>query len=116
MEKKKDINKPQHNAFRINARQVKLIVAGIILFLLVIFPKPQRITYEYANMVTVGTYWDGLFGPGVLFDSNAKFVRLDEDTEHLHVCFARENDNCLRYKVIKNTGFGGYISSWFEED
>lgn len=116
MDKKKDTNNQASRGFSIDAKQVKLIAAGALLFLLIIFPKPQRITYEYANMVSVGTYWDGLFGPGVLFDSNAKFVRLDEDTEHLHVCYAKENDNCLRYKVIKNTGFGGYISSWFEED
>lgn len=96
--------------------QTKLKLAAVCLFMLaiVIFPKPQRITYEYASMVSEGTYWDGLFGSGVLFDSNAKFVRLDEDTDHLHVCFNPENDNCLRYKVIENKGFVGYIASFFE--
>lgn len=117
MDKKKVKSKfkqPESNASHELHTKIKLAGVGVLLLLIIMFPKPQRITYEYANMVSQGTYWDGLFGPGILFDSNAKFVRLDEDTEHLHVCFNQENDNCLRYKVIENEGFGGYIASMFE--
>lgn len=94
--------------------KIKVAVFFVLLAVFIAFPKPQRITYEYARMVSVGTYWGGLFGPGMLMDSNAKFVSLDEDTDHLHVCFNEENDNCMRYKVIENHGFFGYIASWFE--
>lgn len=116
MDKKKVKATSQNEGFSVSPIHLKLASAALLLVLVIIFPKPQRITYEYANMVSTGTYWDGLFGPGMLLDSNAKFVRLDEDTEHLHVCYSQENDNCLRYKVIDNTGFGGYIVSWFNED
>lgn len=116
MDKKKASNSEQAEKFSFTATHAKLVGGAVLLVLILIFPKPQRITYEYANMVSQGTYWDGLFGPGMLLDSNAKFVRLDEDTEHLHVCYAKENDNCLRYKVIENSGFGGYIASWFTEE
>lgn len=117
MEKKKvQTTSTQNQSFMIDPVYLKLAAVAVLLALVVLFPKPQRITYEYANMVSKGTYWDGLFGPGMLLDSNAKFVRLDEDTEHLHVCYSQENDNCLRYKVIDNSGFSGYVASWFSKE
>ncbi len=96
-------------------KNIKIIAGILVVLALVFFPKPQRITYEYANLVSEGTYWDGLWGSGVLFDAKASFVRLDKDTNHLHVCYTvKEDNNCLRYRVIENKGFLGYILSWFE--
>lgn len=95
-------------------KKLKLAIGLLTVLAILLFPKPQQITYEYANIVSEGTYWDGLIGSGMLFDSSASFVRLDDDTNHLHVCFSKANDNCLRYKVLENRGFGGYIASWFE--
>lgn len=116
MEKKKvkpQIKQSETNHSHEKATRVKVALVGIVLLLLLLFPKPQLIRYEYANMVSESIYWDGLYGPAQLLDSNAKFVSLDEDTDHLHVCFNKENDNCLRYKIIENKGFGGYLTTIF---
>lgn len=117
MDKKKvktNYKQSEANASHEKTTKLKVTAVGLLLLFIVLFPKPQRISYEYASMVSHGTYWDGFFTSGVLFDSNAKFVSLDEDTDHLHVCFNKENDNCMRYKVIENKGFGGYLASFFD--
>ena len=94
-------------------KNIKLAIGALVALLIIAFPKPQRITYEYANMVSEGTYWDGVYGNGQLLDSNAVLVILDEDTNHLHVCFSEDDSNCMRYKIIENSGFFGYIGGLF---
>ncbi|MBE1298693.1 MAG: hypothetical protein GJ680_02115 [Alteromonadaceae bacterium] len=96
-------------------KNLKVIAALVLVALILFIPKPQRIKYEYANMVSESTYWDGLGGSGVLFDAKASFVRLDKDTNHLHVCHSvTDTSNCLKYRVIENKGFTGYLLSFFE--
>ena len=94
---KKNVRKPANNSKsqqtssndEVN-KKIKLAIGVLTLLAVLLFPKPQRITYEYANMVSEGTYWDGLFGSGMLFDSSAHFVRLDDDTDHRMYASARK--------------------------
>lgn len=92
---------------------LKTIAAAIVFFLLLIFPKPQQITYRYGNLITESTYWNGLGGSGVLFDAQAEFVKLDTATDNLHVCYSlKDEGSCITYRVIENKGFMGFLTSW----
>jgi hypothetical protein len=93
---------------------LQMLAAVVILAVAIIIPKPQQITYRYGNMLTESTYWDGLGGSGVLFDARAEFVKFDEDTQHLNVCYSlKDEGSCITYQVIENKGFMGFLGSWF---
>ncbi|XOV81199.1 MAG: hypothetical protein ACFHVJ_09675 [Aestuariibacter sp.] len=93
---------------------LKLLAGVIVLVVAIVFPKPQQITYRYGNLITESTYWDGLGGSGMLFDARADFVKLDEDTQNLNICYSlKDEGSCITYQVIENKGFMGFISSWF---
>lgn len=96
--------------------RLQLIAAGIILLLgFSFFPKPQLIKYKSANIVSEAVYWQGFGRSGSLSDANASFVLMDEETNHLHVCYGIESDrsNCQEYVVLENKGFTGAIGWLF---
>lgn len=96
-------------------QNLKVMGGFALLIVLILFPKPQQITYRYGNLITESTYWDGLGGSGVLFDARADFVKLDEDTNNLNICYSlKDEGSCITYKVLENKGFMGYIGSWFD--
>ena len=96
-------------------QQLVLMFLGTALAAVLLFiPKPELIKYESANMVSEGVYWDGLGSSGMLFDANASFVKIDKDTNHLHICYgAKETSNCQQYRIIENQGLAGAISRIF---
>ncbi len=90
----------------------QLITAGSILLLgFVLVPKPQLIKYKSASIISEAIYWDGFGSSGMLSDANASFVKLDNQTSHLHICYGlgEEKSNCQEYKVLENRGFSGAI-------
>lgn len=84
-----------------------LIIASIAVATFIATPKPQLLQYEKANIVSEAVYWEGFGSSGTLSDANASFVKLDKDTEHLHICYGTPSDisNCQIYKVVRNKGF-----------
>lgn len=84
---------------------VTLLVAWIII------PMPQLITYERAQVVSKGVYWRGFGESGQLMDARASYVKIDESTNHLHICYQFENvDSCQQYQILKSQGLFAVIS------
>ena len=87
---------------------ISLIFSLLLFFTLV--PMPQLVTYERSNVVSKGVYWRGLGESGMLLDANASFVKIDPDTQYLHVCYEFENgDSCQQYRVIETQGLVAVI-------
>lgn len=101
---------------QLNTSQLMLLAAGVLAVVLVLFiPKPELIKYQSANIISEGIYWKGLgSGSGMLFDANASFVKIDEQSNRLHICYGKnETSNCQQYQIIENYGFAGAIGSFF---
>ncbi|CAM4322235.1 hypothetical protein [Pseudoalteromonas ostreae] len=83
-----------------------LIVAGVIVFAILIIPKPQLLTYEKSGLVTQSVYWPGLFGYGaMLFDSNLQ-PNADLARNSLYLCQNnKQPDTCQKYRVTEQAGF-----------
>ena len=91
-----------------------LVAGATILLLFTIIPKPELIQYKSANIVSEAVYWDGFGESGSLSDAHASFVKLDYETNHLHICYSLENvqnkmqpSNCQEFVVIQNDGYIG---------
>lgn len=92
--------------------QIKMGVVAALALVVILFPKPQQIIYKYGNLTAESTYWDGLGGSGKLFDAQAEFVKLDEDTGYLNVCYSLQDEgSCVKYQVLENKGFFGYLGT-----
>ena len=93
------------------AQYIKLTAAVIAMLVFIAIPKPQLLQYENANIVSEAIYWDGFGSSGILSDANASFVKLDTDTNHLHICYGTPSNisNCQIYNVIHNKGFVGAL-------
>ncbi|KZN37692.1 hypothetical protein [Pseudoalteromonas luteoviolacea] len=90
----------------------RLIFIGVLAIAVILFPKPQLITYKKLGLVAQSVYWPGL--PGVkpiLFDSVLQPVpALDRDT--LYLCQDVSNpDTCQKYAIIKQEGFFAALKS-----
>lgn len=82
------------------------ITLGIIALLIILFPKPQLITYEKLGVVATSVYWSALPGlEPVIFDSSLHpRPALDKNT--LYLCMNKQDpDTCQRYQIIKKEGF-----------
>ncbi|MCF2856347.1 hypothetical protein L1286_02605 [Pseudoalteromonas sp. SMS1] len=89
-----------------------LIFLGVLALTLVLFPKPQLITYKKLGLVAQSVYWPGLPGvKPVLFDSALQPIpALDRDT--LYLCQDISNpDTCQKYAIIKQEGFLSALKS-----
>ncbi|MBB1364931.1 hypothetical protein H5154_00765 [Pseudoalteromonas sp. SR44-5] len=83
-----------------------IIVAGVIVFAILVIPKPQLLTYEKLGLVTQSVYWPGLFGYGaMLFDSNLQ-PNADLARNSLYLCQNnKQPDTCQKYRVTEQAGF-----------
>ncbi|NMM41627.1 hypothetical protein [Pseudoalteromonas arctica] len=83
-----------------------IIVAGVIMFAILVIPKPQLLTYEKLGLVTQSVYWPGLFGYGaMLFDSNLQ-PNADLARNNLYLCQNnKQPDTCQKYRVTEQAGF-----------
>lgn len=99
-------------------RKYVLIGIGVVLSIaFMVIPKPELIRYKSANIVSEAIYWDGLGRSGTLSDADASFIKLDYETNHLHICYGLDENeyeinpsSCQEYNVIENRGFSGAIS------
>lgn len=86
----------------------KALVALILICIVgvwVFIPFPRLITYERSNVVSTGVYWRGFGESGQLLDAQASYVKIDDDTDHLHVCYKFENlDSCQQYQILQSKG------------
>lgn len=88
---------------------------AIILVAAVTVPQPKLISYQAAGKTSHGVYWPGMTGDGRLLDSTADFVKIDETTNNLHLCYRFDDrDNCQRYEVIKTFGLIDTVDYMFE--
>lgn len=82
-----------------------IVTLFIILGTAVLLPKPQLISYQASGQISKGVYWPGFGESGRLLDANADFVKIDERTKNLHLCYKFEQgDSCHQYDVIKTFG------------
>ena len=58
----------------------------LVLVALAVVPLPKLVTYKHAGGVSSSVYWRGFGEFGQLLDSNAEFVKLDHQTQDLHIC------------------------------
>lgn len=105
----------------IKRKYIVMGIGGLLGLVLLLVPKPELIRYKSANIVSEAVYWDGLGRSGMLSDAHANFVKLDYETNHLHICYGIENENpdlnsssCQVYKVIENRGFSGAIAHFLK--
>ena len=82
------------------------ITLGTIALLIIVFPKPQLITYEKLGVVATSVYWSALPGlDPVIFDSSLH-PRPALDRNTLYLCVDKQNpDTCQKYQIIKKEGF-----------
>ncbi|TDF38611.1 hypothetical protein EYS14_13200 [Alteromonadaceae bacterium M269] len=82
-----------------------LSVMMLIVVALIIVPLPKLITYKHGNGVSSSIYWRGFGEYGQLLDSNAEFVKLDMQTQHLHICHNLETGiHCQPFKIVEVGG------------
>ncbi|TMP79309.1 hypothetical protein CWB73_14440 [Pseudoalteromonas phenolica] len=82
------------------------ITLSVIALLIIVFPKPQLITYEKLGVVATSVYWSALPGlDPVIFDSSLHpRPALDKNT--LYLCMNKlDPDTCQKYQIIKKEGF-----------
>ncbi|CAM4254370.1 hypothetical protein BIW53_13725 [Pseudoalteromonas byunsanensis] len=97
---------PQISQPKARKSPTKWIVLGVIMLIVLLFPKPKLITYEKLGLVSQSVYWGGLPGiDPVLFDSHLHpRPALDRDT--LYLCADLNNpDSCQKYQIIEQNGF-----------
>jgi hypothetical protein len=88
-----------------------MLIKGLVFVLIIIlgaalwFPKPQLISYQASGQISQGVYWPGVNSSGRLLDANANFVKIDEATKNLHLCYqVEQGDSCHQYDVIETFG------------
>ncbi|MBE0367266.1 hypothetical protein [Pseudoalteromonas aurantia] len=78
---------------------------SLVALLIILFPKPQLITYEKLGLVAQSIYWSGLPGyDPVLLDSKLH-PRSALHQNILYLCVDKNNPStCQRYQVIEQKG------------
>ncbi|MGO2331164.1 MAG: hypothetical protein ACTH59_05985 [Pseudoalteromonas nigrifaciens] len=91
-----------------------LITLGLLLFIIIIIPKPTLLSYHKLGMISNSIYWPGVFGYGArLLDSNLQ-PQLDSKRKVLYLCTDTVNSNsCQKYKVIADNGVIAAIKAFF---
>lgn len=95
-------------------RYANIATIAAVVALLAFTPKPELIHYKSANLVSEAIYWDGFGQSGMLSDAKAAYIKLDYQTNHLHICHDTDSDTgrryCQEFVVIKNEGLAGAIA------
>jgi hypothetical protein len=77
----------------------------LIIVALIVVPLPKLITYQQGQGVSKSVFWRGFGEFGQLLDSTADFVKLDEQTQHLHICHSLSTGvQCQPFKVVQIQG------------
>jgi cell shape-determining protein MreC len=77
----------------------------VVTVALVIVPLPKLITYKQGQGVSQSVYWRGFGEFGQLLDSTAEFVKLDDRTQHLHICHRLSTGvQCQPFKIVEIEG------------
>ena len=72
---------------------------------LIIVPLPKLITYNQGQGVSKSVYWRGFGEYGQLLDSNAEYVKLNRDTQRLHICHKLTTGvQCQPFKIVDIQG------------
>lgn len=78
---------------------------------------PQLVTYSSNGQGITAIYWKNLEGNRVLTGTQATFVRLDETTDNLHICFeVKEDDVCQVYRVTQRQGSAAALIHWVNQN
>lgn len=72
---------------------------------LLIVPLPKLITYKQGQGTSQSVYWRGFGESGRLLDSSAEVVKLDEHTQHLHICHRLQTGlQCSPFEIVNIQG------------
>ena len=95
----------------------KLMLYGafILLFALLLIPKPQLLTYQKLSMVATSIYLPPLLGGPVLLDSTLAVQSISEDN-NLYLCQdLSQVSSCQKYQIIKREGVFAVIMHLFSD-
>lgn len=111
---KQSANTAANNKAVQKSKSSLLITLGLLLFIIIIIPKPTLLSYHKLGMVSNSIYWPGVFGYGArLLDSNLQ-PQLDSKRKALYLCTDTVNSNsCQKYKVIADNGVIAAIKAFF---
>lgn len=112
--KPNNIKQSANNKAAKKSKSGLLITLGLLLFIIIIIPKPTLLSYHKLGMVSNSIYWPGVFGYGArLLDSNLQ-PQLDSKRKVLYLCTDTVNSNsCQKYKVIADNGVVAAIKAFF---
>ena len=111
---KQSANTSANNKAAQKSKSSLLTTLGLLLFIIIIIPKPTLLSYHKLGMVSNSIYWPGVFGYGAtLLDSNLQ-PQLDSKRKALYLCTDTVNSNsCQKYKVIADNGVIAAIKAYF---
>ena len=111
---KQSANTSANNKAAQKSKSSLLTTLGLLLFIIIIIPKPTLLSYHKLGMVSNSIYWPGVFGYGAtLLDSNLQ-PQLDSKRKALYLCTDTVNSNsCQKYKVIADNGVIAAIKAFF---
>lgn len=111
---KQSANTSANNKAAQKSKSSLLDTLGLLLFIIIIIPKPTLLSYHKLGMVSNSIYWPGVFGYGAtLLDSNLQ-PQLDSKRKALYLCTDTVNSkSCQKYKVIADNGIIAAIKAYF---
>ncbi|ASM53314.1 hypothetical protein PNIG_a1098 [Pseudoalteromonas nigrifaciens] len=111
---KQSANTSANNKAAQKSKSSLLTTLGLLLFIIIIIPKPTLLSYHKLGMVSNSIYWPGVFGYGAtLLDSNLQ-PQLDSKRKALYLCTDTVNSkSCQKYKVIADNGIIAAIKAYF---
>lgn len=111
---KQSANTSANNKAAQKSKSSLLTTLGLLLFIIIIIPKPTLLSYHKLGMVSNSIYWPGVFGYGAtLLDSNLQ-PQLDSKRKALYLCTDTVNSkSCQKYKVIADNGIIAAIKAHF---
>lgn len=103
-------------AFTKNAIRALLALIVIVIVCAQIIIAPQLVTYQSGDQNITSIYWHGLDGRGHLTDTEESFVRLDNATNNLHLCYSFEEvENCQEFNVVETQGTFAVLKRLFNQ-
>lgn len=111
---KQSANTSANNKAAQKSKSSLLATLGLLLFIIIIIPKPTLLSYHKLGMISNSIYWPGVFGYGArLLDSNLQ-PQLDSKRKALYLCTDTVNSkSCQKYKVIADNGIIAAIKAYF---
>ncbi|MBE0421812.1 hypothetical protein ACTXIM_14955 [Pseudoalteromonas nigrifaciens] len=111
---KQSANTSANNKAAQKSKSSLLTTLGLLLFIIIIIPKPTLLSYHKLGMLSNSIYWPGVFGYGAtLLDSNLQ-PQLDSKRKALYLCTDTVNSkSCQKYKVIADNGIIAAIKAYF---